>query len=187
MMRYFRTHILVLRKHKHEHPLIYLTEVKFADLQSILDFIYTGETEVAERDLESLLATATRFKVKGLTDSNSAVDGAEPVKKKLKTELVVEDKRSKVINTSPPMKTTITPVYHEAAIIKSEVDGDNNLRGVRSTEPLDISRYGGTINIKTKSRLLSQLSVPGGTTTVRVRGRRPVRLPQDSLQCDRRW
>ena len=138
--RYIRTHILVLRKHKHEHPLIYLTEVKFADLQSILDFIYTGETEVAERDLESLLATATRFKVKGLTDSNSAVDGAEPVKKKLRTELVVEDRRAKVINTSPPMKTTITPVYHEAAIIKSEVDGDNNLRGVRSTEPLDISR-----------------------------------------------
>lgn len=140
MTRYFRTHNLVLRKHKHEHPLIYLTEVKFADLQSILDFIYTGETEVAERDLESLLATATRFKVKGLTDSNSAVEGAEPVKKKLKTELLMEDRRAKVINTSPPMKTTITPVYHEAAIIKSEVDGDNNLRGVRSSEPLDISR-----------------------------------------------
>lgn len=135
---FFKT---ILRKHKHEHPLIYLTEVKFADLQSILDFIYTGETEVAERDLESLLATATRFKVKGLTDSNSAVDGAEPVKKKLKTELLVEDRRSKVINTSPPMKTTITPVYHEAAIIKSEVDGDNNLRGVRSAEPLDISSF----------------------------------------------
>ena len=49
-------------------------------------------------------------------------------------------RRAKVINTSPPMKTTITPVYHEAAIIKSEVDGDNNLRGVRSSEPLDISR-----------------------------------------------
>ena len=78
--------------------------------------------------------------MKGLTDSNSAADGAEPVKKKLKTELLIEDKRSKVINTSPPMKTTITPVYHEAAIIKSEVDADNNLRGVRSTEPLDISR-----------------------------------------------
>jgi len=135
---FFKT---ILRKHKHEHPLIYLTEVKFRDLQSILDFIYTGETEVAERDLESLLATATRFKVKGLTDSTSPGEGPESVKKKLKTELIVDEKKCKMITTSPPMKTTITPVYHEGTVIKSEVDSDNNMRAVRSTEPIDISSF----------------------------------------------
>ena len=130
----------ILRKHKHEHPLIYLTEVKFRDLQSILDFVYTGETEVAEKDLESLLATANRFKVKGLTDSSgSTMDGAESIKRKLKSEVMAEEKRSKVIASGPQMKTTITPVYHEAAVIKSEVDSDNHL-AVRGSEPIDISR-----------------------------------------------
>lgn len=137
----------ILRKHKHEHPLIYLTEVKISDLQSILDFIYTGETEVAERDLESLLATATRFKVKGLTDGAGGSEvlssvpaglttalpvGAEAVKRKLKTtDLIIEDKRPKIL--TPALKTTITPVYTTAtagtvnvtetgalAIVKSE-------------------------------------------------------------------
>jgi len=134
---FFKT---ILRKHKHEHPLIYLTEVKFRDLQSILDFVYTGETEVAEKDLESLLATANRFKVKGLTDSSSSgMEGADTIKRKLKTEFVTEEKRSKVVASGPQLKTTITPVYHEAAVIKSEVDSDN--MRVRSTEPLDISSF----------------------------------------------
>ena len=95
---------------------------------------------MAEKDLESLLATANRFKVKGLTDSSgSTMDGAESIKRKLKSEVMAEEKRSKVIASGPQMKTTITPVYHEAAVIKSEVDSDNHL-AVRGSEPIDISR-----------------------------------------------
>ena len=61
------------------------------------------------------------------------------VMQKLKALLpLMEEKRSKVIAGGPQVKTTITPVYHEAAVIKSEVDCDN--MRVRSTEPLDISR-----------------------------------------------
>jgi len=141
----------ILRKHKHEHPLIYLTEVKFSDLQSILDFIYTGETEVAEKDLESLLATATRFKVKGLTDgpggtSHEIVVPVEAAKRKIRTEIHVEDKRAKLIPAAT-LKTTITPVYTESgSVVKTEHhggDGENNLpRAVRTNaDPIDISSF----------------------------------------------
>jgi len=61
----------ILKNNKHDHPFIYLTGVKFSDLQAIIGFIYTGETEVAERDLENLLSTASKLKVKGLTESQS--------------------------------------------------------------------------------------------------------------------
>ena len=166
--------ISVLRKHKHEHPLIYLTEVKFADLQSILDFIYTGETEVAERDLESLLATATRFKVKGLTDglgANEALStvpsgagtvtlGSSPeaVKRRMKTDPTMDDKRPKIVSpTVSALKTTITPMFPatDPTIIKSEhnevsagslvpVDHSSLPRAVRTSataEPIDISSF----------------------------------------------
>jgi len=150
----------ILRKHKHEHPLIYLTEVKYSDLQSILDFIYTGEAEVAEKDLESLLSTATRFKVKGLTDgiggtgigteavtmTTGVVVPGEPIRKKIKTDIVLEEKRPKILSP-PQLKTTITPVFSETTIIKSEsvADTDHSVvlpRAVRtSAEPIDISSF----------------------------------------------
>jgi len=69
----------LLRRHKHDHPLIYLKGVKFQDLQAILDFIYTGETEVSEANLETLLAIGGELRIKGLTegqgDETGVVDG----------------------------------------------------------------------------------------------------------------
>lgn len=59
----------ILRKANHEHPLIYLNGVRAAEVGSILEFIYTGETEVAEDCLEVLLATGGNLRIKGLTES----------------------------------------------------------------------------------------------------------------------
>lgn len=67
----------LLRKHKHDHPLIYLKGVRFQDLQSILDFIYTGETEVSEANLETLLATGGELRIKGLTEGQGDVEGCD--------------------------------------------------------------------------------------------------------------
>lgn len=53
----------------HEHPLVYLSGVRAAEVGSILDFIYTGETEVAEDRLEALLAAGGSLRIKGLTES----------------------------------------------------------------------------------------------------------------------
>jgi len=65
---FFRT---VLRQNKHEHPLLYLRGVKYADLVSVLNFMYHGEVNVAQDELNSFLAVAEDLKVKGLTQNNS--------------------------------------------------------------------------------------------------------------------
>eukprot|EP00092_Neocalanus_flemingeri_P035650 GFUD01038814.1.p1 GENE.GFUD01038814.1~~GFUD01038814.1.p1 ORF type:complete len:353 (-),score=84.69 GFUD01038814.1:31-1089(-) len=65
---FFRT---VLRRNKHEHPLLYLKSVKFADLVSVVNFMYHGEVNVAQEELNSFLAVAEDLKVKGLTQSGS--------------------------------------------------------------------------------------------------------------------
>jgi hypothetical protein len=59
----------------HEHPLVYLSGVKTAEIGSILDFIYTGETEVAENRLEALLAAGGSLRIKGLTESTEQPPG----------------------------------------------------------------------------------------------------------------
>lgn len=48
-------------------PYVYLRGVKFSDLSSILDFMYQGEVNVAQNELNSFLAVAEDLQVKGLT------------------------------------------------------------------------------------------------------------------------
>jgi len=63
----------ILKRNKHQHPLLYLKGVKFTDLQCVLDFMYQGEVDVAQEELNSFLATAEDLGVKGLT-RNLSVD-----------------------------------------------------------------------------------------------------------------
>jgi len=65
---FFRT---ILRRNKHEHPLLYLKGVKYVDLVSVLNFMYHGEVNVAQEELNSFLAVAEDLKVKGLTQNDS--------------------------------------------------------------------------------------------------------------------
>ena len=60
----------ILRRNRHEHPLLYLKGVKYADLVSVLNFMYHGEVNVAQEELNSFLAVAEDLKVKGLTQSS---------------------------------------------------------------------------------------------------------------------
>jgi len=64
---FFRT---VLRRNRHEHPLLYLKGVKYVDLVAVLNFMYHGEVNVAQEELNSFLAVAEDLKVKGLTQNN---------------------------------------------------------------------------------------------------------------------
>jgi len=62
----------VLKKNVHQHPLLYLKGVKFRDLQAVLNFMYHGEVNVAQEELNSFLAVAEDLKVKGLTQNNQS-------------------------------------------------------------------------------------------------------------------
>jgi len=61
----------VLRRNPTKEPVLWLKGVKFSDLQAILTFMYNGEVNVAQDDLNSFLAVAEELKVKGLTSSNT--------------------------------------------------------------------------------------------------------------------
>jgi len=72
----------VLRRNPHAHPLLYLKGVKFTDLQSVLSFMYHGEVNVAQEELNSFLAVAEELRVKGLTQNNQSNSGASSHTKK---------------------------------------------------------------------------------------------------------
>ena len=65
---FFRT---ILIRNPHQHPLLYLKGVKYSELLSVLNFMYMGEVNVAQEELNSFLSVAEELKVKGLTQGNS--------------------------------------------------------------------------------------------------------------------
>jgi len=62
----------ILRRNHHQHPLLYMKGIKYSDLQAVLNFMYHGEVNVAQEELNSFLAVAEDLKVKGLTQSQSS-------------------------------------------------------------------------------------------------------------------
>merc|ERR1712106_461890 len=75
---FFRT---VLKQNPHQHPLLYLKGVEFTDLQSVLNFMYHGEVNVAQEELNSFLSVAEDLQVKGLTQ-NKSLSQASPQQQK---------------------------------------------------------------------------------------------------------
>lgn len=61
----------ILRRNPHQHPLLYLKGVKYRELVAVLNFMYQGEVNVAQDDLNSFLSVAEELQVKGLTQGGS--------------------------------------------------------------------------------------------------------------------
>ena len=57
----------LLKKNKHPHPLIYMRGLRSEDVMAIMDFLYQGEANVLQDDLDNFLALAEELKLKGLT------------------------------------------------------------------------------------------------------------------------
>ena len=59
------------------HPIIYLRGVNIDTLTAILDFLYFGEANVYQDDLDSFLAIAEEFQLKGLMGGTDDAGGVE--------------------------------------------------------------------------------------------------------------
>ena len=69
----------VLKMNKYSHPMIYMRGLKARDLVAIVDFIYHGEANVDQDDLDGFLALADELQLKGLACSKPEIE--EPVRK----------------------------------------------------------------------------------------------------------
>jgi len=56
----------ILLKISSPHPVIYITGISFKDLLSIFQFIYKGETQVEDSDLQSFFSSAEKLKIMGI-------------------------------------------------------------------------------------------------------------------------
>jgi len=74
----------LLRKNKHPHPLVYMRGIKSEDLVAILDFLYFGEANVYQENIDAFLAIAEELNLKGLTGNKENHEPADVNIHKLK-------------------------------------------------------------------------------------------------------
>ena len=81
---YFKT---IFKNNPHQNTLICLEGVTSNDLRNILDYMYIGETNIFQENLDAFLAIAEDLKIKGLTGTaetkNELISEAEIPKKKI--------------------------------------------------------------------------------------------------------
>jgi len=133
---FFRT---ILRQNQHQHPLLYLKGVEYSDLQAVLDFMYHGEVNIAQEELNSFLAVAEDLQVKGLTqntpdsrptDHNN--QKAEPIRPK--SYLPREDPKP-----PPQPPAPKNPSHHQVAHPISRAKPQDDCVDVVKQEPQPIS------------------------------------------------
>ena len=105
---FFKT---ILKRNRHQHPLLYLKGVKYTELVAILNFMYHGEVNVAQEELNSFLGIAEELKVKGLTQNNSNKPNSfKPKEITCKNDAVSAappPKKVKMFNQTPSDKTAV--------------------------------------------------------------------------------
>ena len=57
----------LLKTHPHPQPLVYMRGIKSSELVAVVDFIYRGEANIFQEQLESFLALAEELQLTGLT------------------------------------------------------------------------------------------------------------------------
>ena len=61
----------LLKQNKHPHPLLYIRGVTSYQLSAVVDFIYYGEVNIYEENLEEFLALAEELQLRGLNNSEA--------------------------------------------------------------------------------------------------------------------
>merc|ERR1712240_613472 len=66
----------IIMMNKHPHPLIYMRGVNAKNMNYIIDFMYYGEVNIFQEELEDFIELAEEFQLKGLHKTSSTYQGA---------------------------------------------------------------------------------------------------------------
>jgi len=128
----------VLRRNPHQHPLLYLKNIRFSDLESVLSFMYHGEVSVAQEQLNSFLSVAEELQVKGLTQNRTENQSRENNIKQ-QTSLANKQSRQHPHNEENPKRINKVPNTPVPAAYKPNLGEDDEIQEVApvKSEPRD--------------------------------------------------
>merc|ERR1712204_152397 len=113
----------ILRTNPHQHPLIYMRGMKAEDLVGIVDFLYHGEVNILQDNLDNFLTLAEEIQLKGLTNEDKVTEQepiAEQVLKKTEPNLGKKAKREPREESENEPLTDMVKVKPIAELVNKE-------------------------------------------------------------------
>jgi len=104
----FFKNILKKASHSHTNPMIYLNGFNSKDLHLVMDYIYQGEVEIFQEDLNNFLDVALKLKIEGLMGGG---DNRSTVKKEDYEEVLPESEEE--ILENPLIQQPKLPKQHK--------------------------------------------------------------------------
>ena len=138
----------ILKRNEHPHPLIFMPGLKLETLLSIIDFLYLGEANVLQENLESFLALAEELKLKGLTGNKHSTtvevmadQSLQASKASVKTENFMSGKRlmaNEPETLTDPLKTVA--LVNNSIIVESD-KLDEQIKSMMTITEVRTSNY----------------------------------------------
>jgi hypothetical protein len=125
----------LLRRNKHPHPLIYMRGMKADVLVAVVDFLYYGEANIYQENLDVFLAIAEELKLKGLTGSGATDGMKEEIPKPTIKRAKQTDQKKINLNLEPTIdnqqQSTSALHYHNSNAVPQMTVAtlDNSLSG----------------------------------------------------------
>ena len=105
----------LFKSNQHPHPLIFMRGLMWEDLVAIVDFLYCGEANLLQENVDSFLAIAEELQLRGLVEPNGEQSNSELRKKKIiaprerkstfkKEKLMPDPVKSKFSGQTPTIK-----------------------------------------------------------------------------------
>ena len=124
----------LLKRNKHEHPLIYMRGMSSEDLLAIVDFLYYGEANIYQENIDNFLNIAEELELKGLNgtkggDVKGGGDSGTPQKRfSQPSDLCTQQKNStsKTKIVSQSCSEDQVPFSTAISLPKEEFYGDMN-------------------------------------------------------------
>ncbi|KOB68720.1 hypothetical protein OBRU01_17878 [Operophtera brumata] len=98
----------IFKENPCQHPVIIFRNFKYEDLNAIINFMYHGEVNIFQEQLESFLNTAELLEVKGLTDNMEDESSKNPI--------ILSDSTSLDLSKSSIISEDIVPVFSDEPI-----------------------------------------------------------------------
>ena len=129
----------IITRNPHSHPLLYLKGVTATNLNYVLDFIYNGEVNVAQDDLNSFLTAAEDLKIKGLTQQQQTPDkseltGGRQVKTQSNQETIKQTRKYK--DGDDIVEIIPSPIKNEVGV--ASYSGNDNFEGTVAVQEEEI-------------------------------------------------
>ena len=158
----------LLRRNKHPHPLIYMRGLKSEDLVAMIDFLYFGEANVYQENLDSFLAVAEELQLKGLMGSGAEKEAEESYNKpptKKKTQKLSQERN----NLQQEIRTTVLSSFVDKPSSVAKVEPSPPLEGTVAVTDYTVAADLQDLDDKIKSMMMfSENKTKNGRETARI-------------------